>query len=313
MAFFHVLLFRGFCLTFCQKPHVIVHMPGHGAMRRVCQSIHLLSMKLVSFDALRTWDIPGVRTVKPEHWFRKKDMIRQADWVLFPEYWQVNTLVYGWKKLIFPSISTYHIGHDKVEMFRAFEGVCPSNIPFTLILPKTDTSVNTILDMFDFPFVAKAVRSARGEGVFLIPGPSEFMNYASRQDILYVQEYVPINRDLRVVVIGRQVIAAYWREGSPGGFLNNVARGGTINFNDVPPEALTLVLQVACELGIDHAGFDVMVTRDSLYLLEFNLWFGTSALNDRDIRTGPHILAYLQGLTRSPREPDDYPQLPKTG
>ncbi|MDY6825001.1 MAG: hypothetical protein SWH68_14580 [Thermodesulfobacteriota bacterium] len=270
-------------------------------------------MRLISFDALRSWDIPEVRTVKPAHWFREKERIRQADWVLFPEYWQVNTLVYGWKKRIFPSISTYHIGHDKVEMFRAFEGVCPSNIPLTLILPKTDTAIETVLDTFDFPFVAKTVRSARGEGVFLIGSRPELLDYAARHETLFMQEYLPANRDLRVVVIGRQVVAAYWREAPAGTFHNNISRGGTVSFDDIPTAALTLVRQVAAELGIDHAGFDVIVSDDGCYLLEFNLWFGTSALNDRGIRTGGVIRHYLDGMTRSPREPDDYPRLPKAG
>lgn len=44
-------------------------------------------MQLVSFDPLRTWDIPGTRPVKAAQWQEDLDEIRVADWVLFPEYW----------------------------------------------------------------------------------------------------------------------------------------------------------------------------------------------------------------------------------
>ena len=53
--------------------------------------------RFVSFDPLRTLNIPGVIPIKPEHWLIHRDIVQAADWILFPEYWQVNALVYGWK------------------------------------------------------------------------------------------------------------------------------------------------------------------------------------------------------------------------
>jgi len=63
-------------------------------------------MKLISFDPLRTLAMPGVRFVKPEHWLREREALQDADWVLFPEYWQVNALHYGLKARIFPSLAS---------------------------------------------------------------------------------------------------------------------------------------------------------------------------------------------------------------
>ena len=57
-------------------------------------------MKLVSFDPYRTLNLPGVRHVKPEQYLSALELIREADWVLFPEYWQLNTLMYGLRKRI---------------------------------------------------------------------------------------------------------------------------------------------------------------------------------------------------------------------
>lgn len=260
-------------------------------------------MRLVSFDAIRTFDVPGVHPLKAEHWFRERERVRAADWVLYPEYWQVNPLVYAWKKRIFPSMSSYHLGHDKIEMTRAFEAVCPANTPFTRILPATASGVEQILDEFSFPCVAKEVRSSMGEGVFLIESPADLRGYAATHDILYVQELLPIRRDLRIVVIGREAVSGYWREAAPGRFHNNVARGAAVSFDDIPESAVGLVSSFACELGIDHAGFDIAVLDGHCFLLEFNVRFGTQALNARGIRLGEHILEYLHAQATPPLEP----------
>jgi ribosomal protein S6--L-glutamate ligase len=261
-------------------------------------------MRLVSFDALQTLDIPGVRIIKPEHWLTEKEMIQSADWILFPEYWQVNPLFYGLKKQIFPSLSTYHIGHDKVEIARAFEAVCPGNFPATRILPRTERSLEQILDEFDFPFVAKMIRSSMGEGVFLINSRSDLRKYTDSNEVLFIQEYLPISRDLRVVVVGQNVVAAYWRQAREGCFHNNVSRGGDISFEGIPDGALKLVAKIADALGINHAGFDVAEVGGHYFLLEFNPKFGTQALNGRGIRLGQMVFDYLSALNRSPLKPD---------
>ena len=251
-------------------------------------------MRLVSFDALRVWDIPGVKHVKPEAWAQELGTIRAADWLLFPEYWQIGVLAYGLHKRIFPSLSSYHLGYSKVEMTYAFQAVVPEHTPITRILFRSDSVVDTILGEFSFPFVAKEVRNSEGRGVFLIENRRELADYVAGNAVLYVQEWLPIDRDVRVVVVGEDVVAAYWRIAAPGNFHNNVARGGEISFAEVPAEVVTLVQRVARELDINYAGFDVAMVDDHPYLLEFNMRFGNEALRALGIRPGPMIAAYLQ-------------------
>lgn len=249
--------------------------------------------RYVSFDPLRTINIPGVIPLKPEHWLTHQDVVRAADWILFPEYWQVNTLVYGWKKKIFPSISSFHLGHDKVEMTRAFQALCPDNTPTTQILSHTETAIEQILDGFCFPFVAKEARNSMGQGVYLIETRKDFLNYAKSNSVLYVQEYLPINKDLRLVLVGDTLVAGYWRRAAAGQFHNNVSRGGSVSFEDIPEGAVRLVESFARQTGINHAGFDVAEVDGHFYFLEFNTRFGTRALIDRGIQLSPCIRSYL--------------------
>lgn len=252
-----------------------------------------LSMKLISFDALRTLKFPPHSYIKPELFFRHKEEIQAADWVLFPEYWQLNPLVYGLKARIFPSLSSYLIGHNKVEMTRVFETIVPAHVPFTLIHGNHPDRAEEIWDAMPLPFVAKIPKASMGEGVFLIENRADWNSYCKKTDVLYAQEYLPIDRDLRLVVIGDKVVGGYWRIQSDNGFHNNIARGGTMMAGFIPQAAIDLVEKVARTLGVDHAGFDVAMVGEHPYLFEFNRIFGTQGVEQLIGDLTPLIVNYL--------------------
>lgn len=251
-------------------------------------------MHLVSFNPFRTLQIPGVTYLKPEHYLQQRALLETADCLLFPEYWQVNTLYYGLGAHIFPSIASYHLGHNKIEMTRAFEAICPEHVPYTEILANTPEQREAVLDQWAFPFVAKTVKSAQGHGVFLIESRSDWLRYCERHEVLYIQQLLHARRDLRLVVIGSEVIGGYWREHPAGGFHNNISRGGRIIHSALPPAAIELVTRVSQQLNIDHAGFDVMMVNGHPYLLEFNRLFGNRGIAEQGLRIGDAILSYIR-------------------
>lgn len=253
-------------------------------------------MRIVSFDAFRTLGIPGVTYIKPESYLAHLAEIRQADWLLFPEYWQVNSLYYGLRSRIFPSIASYHLGFDKVEMTRALLSVCSANVPQTAICANTPAWRDAILQQFPFPFVAKLPRSSEGRGVFLIEGDDDWRRYQNGQPVLYVQEHLPIDRDLRLVVIGKRVVAGYWRLQSADGFHNNVAAGGCIDFSATPEAAVKLVNHLVRVLKINHAAFDIAMVNNHPYIFEFNRLFGNRGLVEQNIKPADLIYAYLLSM-----------------
>lgn len=249
-------------------------------------------MKLITFNPFRTIGLPGVHYIKPELMFRESASIQDADVILYPEHWQVNSIVYGLKKPIFPSVESIHLGYDKVEMTRAFWAVCPEHVPYTEILGRSETNIQYVLDTFPFPFVAKEPRNSMGRGVFLINTKEEFLNYAENNPTFYVQEFLEMDRDLRVCIVGDEIVAAYWRAGE-GQFHNNIARGGVIQRDHIPQEAMDLTLEVARELNIDHAGFDLAYVDGKYYFIEFNTLFGNDALREMKINLQEKIFQYL--------------------
>jgi len=137
-------------------------------------------MHCVSFDIFRTLGFPDTTVLKPDQFLRHKELLRDADWVLFPEYWQLNALVHGLKCRVFPSIASYRIGHDKVEMIRAFQAIAPEHTPWTLITANGPQEREQIWQEMALPFVAKLPKSSMGEGVWLIENRAFCCATASR-------------------------------------------------------------------------------------------------------------------------------------
>jgi ribosomal protein S6--L-glutamate ligase len=258
-------------------------------------------MRLVSFDPFRGLGL-AQQFVKPEHWLRELPLLRAADVLLYPQSWQVNGLCHVLRKEIFPNLASYRLGWDKIEMTRAFQLAVPDALPETLILPANELGAEQALDLLGLPLVVKEPRNSMGRGVALIQSRSELLRWVDRAEILYAQQYLPNTGDVRVVWVGRQVAAAYWRRNAQG-FHNNVARGGEIDFSGVPAAAVELVQRTAPLLGVDHAGFDVMMVDGHALLLEFNVLFGNDALNQAGIDLKPLILDYLASAYRPPLQP----------
>jgi ribosomal protein S6--L-glutamate ligase len=251
-------------------------------------------VKIVSFDALRSLHLPNVQYIKPENMYAHLDDIRAADWVIFPEYWQLNALVHGLKKRIFPSLASYMVGHDKVEMTRTFMTIIPMNHPYTEIVANTPYEADRIWDIMPTPFVAKIPRSSMGNGVFLIDNPIQWREYLEKSSVIYAQEYLPIDRDLRVVWVGGKVVSGYWRLQADKGFYNNISQGGKVEVALIPKEALDLVHFVATSLGIDHGGFDIAMVGSVPYLIEFNRIFGNQGVKDLQQSVDASIIEHLE-------------------
>lgn len=249
-------------------------------------------MNLITFNPFRTIGLPGLNYIKPENMYKEKQQILAADVCLFPENWQVNSLVYGMKKRIFPSIQSIQLGFNKVEMTRALWSVAPELVPRTSIFGRNRDTFQQVLDEYPFPFVAKETRSSMGRGVFLIENEKQFREYSEANPTYYIQEFLPIERDLRVCIVGQKAIASYWRE-NEGMFKNNVAQGGRILFDNIPEHAVQAAVDTAIALGIDHAGFDLIVVEGRIYILEFNTLFGNQGFQQLNVSVEKEIAAYL--------------------
>lgn len=261
-------------------------------------------MHIVSFDPFQTLGMPNTRNLSSHNFFKDISLLMQADWILYPEYWQVNTIHYVLNKRIFPSIATYHLGHNKLEMTRALLAMVPHFVPETYILPNTvENRERFTREVFSFPFVAKDFKNSQGKGVYLIENREQWSTYCENSEVLYAQELLPIDRDMRLVVIGKKVIAGYWRLQEQGLFHTNVSRGGIVSHEEIPSQAVSLVEWVAQKMDINHAGFDVAQVNGHYYIFEFNRLFGNQGLREKGINLTEIVYDYLLEETHYIRDP----------
>ena len=81
----------------------------------------------------------------------------------------------------------------------------------------------------------------------------------------YIQDFVPMMADIRVMVIGHQPICAFWRRPSDGGWLTNTSQGGTMDYLDVPQEALDLAVAASKAAKAEYWACDIAVSHDYQY------------------------------------------------
>jgi ribosomal protein S6--L-glutamate ligase len=137
---------------------------------------------------------------------------------------------------------------------------------------------------FSFPLVAKVPRgSALGKGVFLIRDRDELAVYCRQTRAAYIQEYLPVACDMRVVVIGTRAVHAYWRVASPGEFRSNLAAGGRIRLDPVPEAAIELACHTARVCGWNDVGLDIYSYQGRLGVFEANMKYGLEGFRQAGI------------------------------
>jgi ribosomal protein S6--L-glutamate ligase len=240
--------------------------------------------KYVAFGS-RLLGVPEVKTlgVKPnfhDYTPLEQQQIFSASAILYPtlNYAQFFTTM---GKRIFPSVETYLYADEKMKQTTLFNML---SIPHPRTRFYLQREFFRIEEEFSFPFVAKIPRaSARGRGVFKIASSAELEQYLQKTKIAYIQEFIPHDRDLRVILINYEPVLAYWRKRAAGDFRTNLYQGGEIAFNDIPHDVMPLVQEFARRCNFNDVGLDLLQYRGKWYLLEANMQYGREALKKKNM------------------------------
>lgn len=222
----------------------------------------------------------GVRPNLADYSEEERGLIDNAHKIYYPSSFYAE-LFHTIGKPTFPSFHTYQYAQDKIKQTALFN-LAGIRHPRTRVFYGKRQKRN-ILDFFSFPFIAKIARgSALGRGVFLIRSSEALDQYLAGEGPAYIQEYLPMDRDIRVVVIGEKVVHAYWRYAAEGDHRTNVAAGGRIDLSPVPPEALDLALHTARLCRWDDVGIDICIHAGRYYVLEGNMKYGREGFRQAD-------------------------------
>jgi ribosomal protein S6--L-glutamate ligase len=223
----------------------------------------------------------GVRSNFSDYSPREAELIRNAGKIYYPSTFYAD-LFDAMGKSTFPSYHTYKCVQDKIKQTALFEMLRIAHPRTRAYYGKRQK--NSIIEHFRFPFVAKIPRgSSMGRGVYLIQDENQLADYLQLTDVAYIQEYLPVDRDIRVIVIGDRVVHAYWRIAPLDEFRSNIAVGGTVSLNAVPAQALDLALRTARSCRWDDVGIDICRYRNEFFVLEANMKYGKEGFRQAGI------------------------------
>jgi len=82
---------------------------------------------------------------------------------------------------------------------------------------------------------------------------------------VYMQDFVPMEADVRVMLIGHKPVCAFWRRPPEGEWLTNTSQGGSMDYQKVPKELLDLAVKVSKAANAEYWACDIAVGKDGKY------------------------------------------------
>ncbi len=229
----------------------------------------------------------GVRLNWEDYDAHTQRALRDAPMIYYPSrLYEPLFLAVG--KQVFPRNFHAFLG-NKIRQTLLFEWLSIPH-PRTKIYYGSDREFRILRD-FPRPFIAKnPVGGSQGKEVFLITSEAELEAYAQRYHPAYIQEYLPVERDLRVVIFAGRVVHVYWRIGRSGEFRHNVSRGAMISFEGIPEGVISFSEEVARRCGFDEVGLDVIYYGENFYVVEANMVYGREGF----VRGGKSLEAVMR-------------------
>lgn len=132
-------------------------------------------------------------------------------------------------------------------------------------------------------FVYKPILGSMGKGSMKFDNPDLAYNaWKTLSRIgqpLIIQEYIQNpGRDIRVFVVGDNVVGSAYKYGAPGRWKTNVAQGARMVDEQVPEDILELGIKAVKTIGLDYAGVDIIESERGPVILEVNGAPGWQAL-----------------------------------
>lgn len=160
------------------------------------------------------------------------------------------------------------------------------SIPKTSIIPN-ENFIDICLEKVGgkFPVVVKTLSGTKGIGVFIVsdykslrPVLQTIWSISSETEVL-IQEYIENDYDVRIHVLGDNVIASMKRNKIENDFRTNVSLGGTTDIYKPSKEMIDIAIKAAKSVQCLWCGVDLMIDRKgNIYILEVNASPGTDGI-----------------------------------
>ena len=181
-------------------------------------------------------------------------------------------------------------------------------IPTTALVRDWRDVERAIQQVGGVPCVVKAPEGTQGSGVYLAHTERDASEIAwkllEEGERVLVQEYIKEShgRDVRVLVVGGQVVASMRRRAHGREFRSNYHLGGSVEKVDLPDDYARIACKAARLLGLEVAGVDLLESSRGPLLLEVNSSPGLEGIEKASgVNVAGHIIQHVvESHTYSP-------------
>ncbi|MDA9556485.1 hypothetical protein N9R79_03145 [Vibrio sp.] len=167
-----------------------------------------------------------------------------------------------------PSLDTQYSNKSKENVTRFCEKYDLS-IPKTYIHYDVDEG-REFLESTTYPKIVKRSYGPSNYGGFFVhkvdnEAEAKALFEEKQYFPIYMQDFVPMMGDIRVMLIGHKPVCAFWRRAPEGEWLTNTSQGGSMDYQDVPAEALELAIASSKAANAEYWAADIAVSYDDEY------------------------------------------------
>jgi len=162
-------------------------------------------------------------------------------------------------------------------------------------LALSNENLNAVRDRYGEEAVYKTAIGTHGGGTWKV-GPGDPVNAKVGNRYAFLQELIDRDdarhRDIRVYVVGGEVISAMYRYAPDNDWRTNVALGGSVEdaTDDLPEKAREMARRAATTIGLDYAGVDLVESDEGWFVLEVNPTAGFKGLYEATaVSPAPYI------------------------
>lgn len=180
-------------------------------------------------------------------------------------------------------------------------------MPKTILAPMTYPNIGyTNFDFLElaaqklgFPMVVKECFGSFGWQVYLVKNRAELLELGKKLagTPFLMQEFIKnsFGKDIRLQVVGNQVVAAMYRYSENGDFRANISNGGKMKAYEPTTQECELAVRACRVLGLDFAGVDILFGEAGPVICEVNSNAHFKNIYDcTGVNTAEHILQYLK-------------------
>jgi hypothetical protein len=190
-----------------------------------------------------------------ENLFSFKDYTKQLYFIICQLEKQNN--------VVFPSSKEYLYWENKQYMHEMFDELNISQPNTRIVSSFSELEHNKL----NFPFLVKEVHSCQSNGIFKIDNIQQLLNIKDKlnNDCFLIQELLNIRRDLRVTLVGEEIVHFYWRVNNTTEWRPTAtSNGSTVDFINFPTQWKEFIISEFSKLNIITGAFDVAWQDDDL-------------------------------------------------